>query len=203
MRLALLAGAVTLALGACGQDREGEPATQGSSATTPRPSSTPKAIATVPARSVRHAILDAKGVALGKNPGTARHYSFGSRRAKVEAAAGEWLGPPERSANAECGAGPMEFTRYGGLTLNFQGDKLVGWFLREQPHAVSSDGVKPGELLRDLKVTRSVRMIEGSTLDGEFDYLAADGNTIGGFAAGEGRDAVIESLYAGTNCFFR
>ena len=57
--------------------------------------------------------------------------------------------------------------------------------------------------MRDLHVSRSARMIPGSTLEGEFEYLAADGRMIGGFASGEGRDARIESLYAGVNCFFR
>ena len=73
----------------------------------------------------------------------------------------------------------------------------------EGPQVVTSDGIRPGTFMRDLKVARSARMVEGSTLEGEFDYLAADGNTIGGFAKGEGRDAKIDSLYAGVNCFFR
>ena len=74
---------------------------------------------------------------------------------------------------------------------------------REGEEVVTTDGIRPGGFMRDLKVARSARMIEGSTLEGEFDYLAADGHTIGGFAKGEGRDAKIASLYAGVNCFFR
>ena len=97
----------------------------------------------------------------------------------------------------------MEFTRYGPLTLNYQDGKLAGWFAKEGPQVVTTDGIKPGSFLRDLKVTRSVRMIADSTLQGEFDYLAADGHPIGGFAKGAGRDARIDSLYAGVNCFFR
>lgn len=205
---ALTVAAVMLALAGCQQQREdGSPSATANSQSTPTARPTPKvgssAVAIVPPSQVRHAILDARGLSIGRSPATAQHFAFGTPRAIVEEAGDAWLGTAERSSNDECGAGPMEFSRYGGLTLNWLDGKLVGWFARPDPAVVTSDGIMPGKLLRDLEVARSARLIEDSTLKGEFDYLAADGREIGGFASGSGRDATIESLYAGVNCFFR
>jgi hypothetical protein len=150
------------------------------------------------------AVLDAEGVTFDSRAGKTREFEFGAPRAEVDAMAARMFGEPdEQTENKECGAGPMQFSRYGPLTMNFQDGKLVGWLAREGDEVVTSDGIRPGAFMRDLKVARSARMIEGSTLEGEFDYLDADGHTIGGFAKGEGRDAKIASLYAGVNCFFR
>ncbi len=204
---ALMVAAVALSLVGCQQQREdGSPSATANAQTRPTVTPTPTsstAVATIRPSQARHAILDARGLSIGRNPGTAQHFAFGTPRAMVERAGDAWLGDAERSGNEECGAGSMEFTRYGGLTLNWQDGRLVGWFARPDPTVVTSDGITPGKLLRDLEVARSARFSEDSTLEGEFDYLAADGHEIGGFASGTGRDATIESLYAGVNCFFR
>ena len=162
----------------------------------PSPSARPKPVS--------KAVVDADGITFDSRAGKTREINFGATRAEVDAMAERFFGKPdELSENAECGAGPMQFSRYGPLTMNFQNGKLVGWLAREGPEVVTSDGIRPGAFMRDLRIARSARMIEDSTLEGEFDYLAADGHTIGGFATGEGRDAKIASLYAGANCFFR
>lgn len=150
------------------------------------------------------AILDAGGAAFGRTVASARRFPFGSLRSEVEQAAAAALGAAAvASANEECGAGPMEFATFGGLTLNFQDDRFVGWLAKEGSGAVTSDGIRPGIRLRDLEIARSVDMAAESTLEGEFTYRAADGNAIGGFAAGEGRDRRVTSLYSGVTCFFR
>lgn len=150
------------------------------------------------------AILDAGGVALGRTAATARRFAYGAGRSAVDTAAEAALGQSgARSAIGECGAGPMEFTQFGRLKLNYQDGRFVGWFAEADPALVTSDGIRPGIRLRDLQATRSAKFVSDSTLDREFNYLAADGETIGGFAAGDGRDARVESLYAGVNCFFR
>ena len=155
-------------------------------------------------QAANRAVLDFEGVIFNSPAGKTQEFNFGVSRTEIEAVAARMFGEADdRSTNGECGAGPMEFTRYGPLTLNYQNGKLVGWFAKEGPQVVTTDGIKPGSFVRDLKVTRSVRMIADSTLEGEFDYLAADGHPIGGFAKGDGRDAKIDSLYAGVNCFFR
>lgn len=177
----------------------------GSSEPAPVAVDTPAATAT-PAKQPQagKAILDAGGVALGRTAATATRFAFGAARADVDKAAEAALGsPPERSAIGECGAGPMEFSEIGGLKLNYLDGKLVGWFAEADPATVTSDGIRPGTMLRDLQIARSAEFVDGSTLEGEFAYVAADGQTIGGFATGEGRDAKIQSLFAGTNCFFR
>lgn len=197
MRAFVLCGAL-LALAAC--DSAAPPAAP------VKATARATATATAAARAVviRNAIVDAAGIGLGKNAGTAAHFPFGSARGAVEQAAERWLGAPgTHSRFDECGAGPMEFSRYGGLTLNFQDGKFTGWMLKEDPRAVTSDGIGPGAFMRDLEVTRSVSMVPDSTLDGEFTYIAADGQQICGFAVGKGRDAKIASLYAGLTCFFR
>ncbi|WP_120715782.1 aspartate-semialdehyde dehydrogenase [Tsuneonella amylolytica] len=203
------AALAALALAACQQPAAERDAPARAATSTAAPSQTPatsappRAASTVAPSQVRHAIVDARGLAIGRNPGTATYFAFGTPRAAVEKAGDAWLGKGERSANGECGAGPMEFTRYGELTLNYLDKRLTGWFLKAEPQAVTSDGIRPGARLRDLRITRSVSIEEGSTLDGEFEYLAADGHPIRGFLKGEGRDRTVESLYAGTNCFFR
>ncbi len=162
---------------------------------------------TSPARApkpINKAVLDAEGVTFDSPAGKTLEFAYGAPRQEVDALAVRMFGPPDdRSVNGECGAGPIEFSRYGPLTLNFQDGKLVGWLAHAGPQVTTSDGIRPGGFMRDLKVARSVRLNAGSTLEGEFHYLAADGRAIGGFVKGAGRDARIESLYAGVNCFFR
>jgi hypothetical protein len=182
-------------------DRPAAPASSASAAAAPSAAKAPAHWAPKP---VSKAVLDAQGVTFDSPAGKTQEFVFGAARGEVDALAERMFGPAdERTRFDECGAGPMEFSRYGALTLNFLDGKLVGWLAREGPQVVTSDGIRPGTFMRDLKVARSARMIPDSTLEGEFDYLAADGHPIGGFVVGEGRDAKIASLYAGVNCFFR
>jgi hypothetical protein len=166
--------------------------------------SAPAAKPTAPARkATSKAVLESDGLIIDHPGGKTAEFMFGTSRTDVERVATRWLGQPVISSNGECGAGPMEFARYGSLTLNYAGGKFVGWLAEEGPQVVTADGIAPGKLMRDLKVARAARMIPNSTLEGEFEYIAADGHPIGGFVKGAGRDARIVSLYAGTNCFFR
>lgn len=124
--------------------------------------------------------------------------AFAADRADAEAALGKVLGEPvAREENGECGAGPMQFTRFpDGLTANFQQDRLVGWFHDEASARVAlENGITVGT--PDDRITASPEFlaIEGSTLGEEF----ALGESVGGFLAG----GKVASLYAGVNCFFR
>lgn len=197
--VALLALAL---LGGC--QEPAAPATTATNSATASATATPLPPPASAPTATGKAIVDAEGVAFGPSASTVRRLAFGTaQNLAVAAAEGVFKAPAVRSTNVECGAGPMEFARFGGLTLNFLDDELVGWFAVSDPIVVTSDGIRPGTLFRDLKVARSAALIEGTTLDGEFEYVAADGKTIGGFVSGEARDARIESLYAGTTCFFR
>src|SRR3546814_11994037 len=62
--------------------------------------------------------------------------AFGAPRAQTETALANVAGQEDdRSTNAECGAGAMEFTRYDAITRNFQDGKFAGWFLGNEPGA--------------------------------------------------------------------
>ncbi len=131
--------------------------------------------------------------------GTATSLDFGTAQDRVLAALEPEFGKLAVTGNAECGAGPMEFASVGGLQLNFLGSKLAGWSAEPDTNLVTSDGIRAGIALADLKSERPVEMAD-STLDGEFSYQSPDGGIIGGFVGGDGK---ITSLHAGVNCFFR
>jgi len=142
-------------------------------------------------------VVDANGLGpKGEEP-----LRFGAPRAEVDSAIEAAFGSaPERSSNDECGAGPMEFSQFGPLQIAYMDDEFRGWFLREGEGVATSDGVRPGTTtLVSLKRERQVRALDTS-LEGEFEYTAADYGTITGFAEdGE----LVSGLQAGISCFFR
>ena len=142
-------------------------------------------------------VVDANGLgAKGDEP-----LRFGAAREEVDKAIEAAIGSaPERSSNDECGAGPMEFSQFGPLQIAYMDDEFRGWFLREGEGVATSDGVQPGTTTLDtLKRERQVRELD-TTLEGEFEYTAADYGTITGFAEdGE----LVRGLQAGISCFFR
>ena len=128
----------------------------------------------------------------------AEAFFFAAGRAEVEAAVAAALGNAgTRQSNGECGAGPMDFTRYeGGLSLNFQEDRLIGWYFDEANPSISLDGGGTvGTPRAEITATAGFAPIEDSTLGEEFSL----GERIGGFLDEGG----VSGLYAGTNCFFR
>ena len=123
---------------------------------------------------------------------------FSADRAQAEKALATVLGEPEnREENAECGAGPMQFTRYdSGFTVNFQDGRLTGWFFdAANPKVALENGVTVGTPRDRVAGSPQFEPIEGSTLGEEF----ALGDAVGGFIV----DGKVASLYAGVNCFFR
>lgn len=141
--------------------------------------------------------LHGEGLVVG-----AESFYFAAGRTEVETALAKVLGEPaETFENAECGAGPMEFSAYpGGLTVGFQEGSLVGWLLREGGElgeaaiAVDAD-VAIGAPTDTLDGVAGYEAIEGSTLGEEFILEGG----IGGFV----EDGQVSMLYAGTQCFFR
>lgn len=179
--------ALPLALAACGKTEQ---------TSEPPSTSTPSAIPSVERFGDTKLVVDANGVGAKGAP-----MQFGSARVEVDAALAKAFGaPPEQSSNAECGAGPMEFSQFGPLQVGYQDGKLAGWFLKQGQGVVTSDGVQPGTTTLDaLKSERQVQQID-TTLEGEFQYTTADFGTITGFAAPDG---AITGLAAGVTCFFR
>ncbi|SIN84603.1 hypothetical protein SAMN02745824_2014 [Parasphingorhabdus marina DSM 22363] len=108
------------------------------------------------------------------------------------------------SANDECGAGPMQFVTFGDLKLNFQDEAFVGWFIDgASPIVKTPEAVGIGSIRETAVAQMPIVMQPDSTLGNEFlSDRGADG-FIGGFLSGTDGNAVVESLYAGTNCFFR
>jgi hypothetical protein len=128
--------------------------------------------------------------------------AFGSPREAVDAELTRVLGPTEgRSSNDECGAGPMEFSNFtGGLSVNFQDGKLVGWFVDAADGMIETDkGLAVNVAKGAAEGNYNLTMVTDSTLGDEF--YTEEG--VGGFLEGEANAARVASLYAGTNCFFR
>ena len=180
------------------------PAVAGRDAAPSRVAAAPRE--TTEAPQTRAVVLAATGIivtdpAARRSPFAA--LEFGRDRAAVMAAMAGRFARTDLSRLDECGAGPMEFAAYGPLKLNFLDGKFVGWFAETGSDAVTVDGFTLGISLRDIRSERAATRIAASTLDGEFEYSSGDGNTIGGFLKGSGDGAVVTSLFAGVNCFFR
>lgn len=167
----------------------------------------PAAKADGPAAATTAISLDGEGLRfVDKASGKASLLAFGAPRAQAEDALGRVAGTlDDRSTNAECGAGAMEFTRYDAMTLNFQDGKFVGWFLGNEPGAeiystmtgtgIGTTRAKAGEAV-------TLEAVADSTL-GEEVALGGGDNAIGAIFAAPGDAAKIDALFAGTNCFFR
>ena len=99
----------------------------------------PEAKADGPSAATTAVSLDGEGLRfIDKRSGKASLLAFGVPRAQAEAALANVAGQQDdRSTNDECGAGPMQFTRYDAMTLNFQDDKFVGWFRGNEPGAAA------------------------------------------------------------------
>src|SRR3990167_451911 len=84
----------------------------------------PEAKADGPAAATTAVSLDGEGLRfIDKTSGKASLLAFGVPRAQAETALANVAGTEDdRSTNDECGAGPMQFTRYDAMTLNFQDD---------------------------------------------------------------------------------
>jgi len=127
---------------------------------------------------------------------------FGDRKADVVARLWEAFGSQgEESADAECGAGPMAFMRFGAFTANFSDGEWIGWSLdggKTDPDVelTLSGGVGIGSPVSALG--DKVEWFEQSTLGNEFTL-----GGISGFSAGKDKDSPIGALWAGVNCHFR
>jgi hypothetical protein len=147
--------------------------------------------------------LDGEGLRLVLQNGATRLLAFGAPRAQAEQAVGAALGRAERSANSECGAGPLDFTRYGPLQLVFQDGAFAGWVVDRAGSLSTIDGVAIGSRAAQVQDARTLERVPGSTLGEEFRLGGGGTGAIGGFFDGAGADARVTQLFAGTTCFFR
>lgn len=146
-------------------------------------------------------LLDGDGLVLMDMSGSARKIAFGSPASAVVAAASEIYGwPLSVETLDECGAGPMQISRFGGLTIAAQDRKFVGWSLDDSdkaPFATTASGIGIGSSQRDLKRAEPVEVFE-SSLGQEF---TANGLT--GLLDGKDGAAKVTHLWAGANCIMR
>ena len=138
--------------------------------------------------------LAANGLAVtGAQPG---RIDFGMARADAVARVRAVLGAPTGSEdNDECPAGPMQFTSFGDLTLNFQDGRLAGWSYDApgNPPLRSDSGIGIGTARSGL---RGAEFGE-STLGMEFGI-----GEMGGLMSDDSPSATVTNLWAGVVCQF-
>ncbi len=184
---ALVAGFACLLAAACGSQEAAFPAEapelveNGTSAAPPQPDGMS---------------LQVSGSGIGwTGSGSSIAIAFGASRAEIDTALSAALdAAAEKSANDECGAGPIEFSRYGAFTANFQDDAFVGWSLDGESDIATGDGLTIGSPRGQVAAVRGYEPILQSTLGEEF--------MVGDISGLFGEDGV-ERLWAGTNCIFR
>jgi hypothetical protein len=167
----------------------------------------PEAKADGPAAATTAVALDAEGLRfIDKASGKASLLAFGVPREQAEKALANVAGKADdRSDNNECGAGPMAFTRFDAMTLNFQDGRFVGWFLGNEKGAKdysTASGIGIGTTRAKAKQSVTITDIEDSTLGEEFSIGTGD-TVVGGMFAEPGDAAKVDALFAGVNCFFR
>jgi hypothetical protein len=117
----------------------------------------------------------------------------------VKSATKLWGDPIEQGRMEECGAGPIDFARFGnGVTLHFQNQTFVGWSTSSESSATFANGLAIGAPVVDIEpVAGPVETFE-SSLGYEFG-----GDNLFGIANGPGTKAEIEVLWSGISCVFR
>jgi hypothetical protein len=147
-------------------------------------------------------VLAPDGVATVLENGATRRAGFGVSRDIAVPIVSAVLGKPvDTGRNGECGQGPMEIVTFkGGIDLEFQDGKFVGWDLdgREKGGYRTAKGIGVGSSLRELRAAYSGVTVENSSLGDEFG--AGD---LGGLLTSLKPDATITHMWAGSVCQFR
>ena len=148
--------------------------------------------------------LEGDGVRLvARESGAARPVAFGTPFADAVAAVVRAEGDPaEEGMQLECGAGPLAFASWtGGLTLYGQDDAFAGW------NVSGRSGEAPYSTMTGLGVgTTRVELDGGAVAVDVFEsslgteFAAGD---LYGLLSGDGPDATVTYLWAGTTCSFR
>lgn len=142
------------------------------------------------------------GLVLRRSVGDDVSVPFGRTQAEVGKFTQRfWREPESRGTMAECGAGPIDFQDFSnGLRLHFQDEAFVGWALGPgQVLATMPDGIQTGATRGALDLAVYELDVFESSLGTEFATPAG----IYGVFSGPDDAAVVEYLWAGTNCIFR
>jgi hypothetical protein len=83
---------------------------------------------------------------LVETPGRGQPLQFGETTPEQASDALGALGPPVRSSNSECPAGPLDFMEWrNGLQLAFQNGQLAGWWASDKARGIATaNGLRPG-----------------------------------------------------------
>jgi hypothetical protein len=190
----LLSACASVAIAGCGQaEQADEPVRQAR-----EPAKVP-APATIPQRP--KLMLDGRGLVMSDAQGRKRTIAFDSPASEAVAAATQLYGEPAKVETLEeCGAGPLQISRFPGLTLAAQDGEFVGWWLDDNakpPLPTTAAGIGIGSSREALQRAHKVQAHE-SSLGDEF---TADG--IAGLTDGPGKQAKITHLWAGATCIMR
>lgn len=191
----MLAIAVVLALGACGEPPP--PPADAPAETTTEPATpsteTPTSATTTPTA------LDAEGLRLVSPTGSTLLIAFGQpAKAANEALTAARGAPAQQGLNSECGAGPLVYVGWSdGLTAYFQNDAFAGWAVNAAgPTTMSGIGV--GSTRAEMEDVYAGVTVSETTLGQEF----AAGQLYG-ILDGPGPQAKITALWSGVSCNFR
>lgn len=184
---------------------ETAPATEASSPTPPPSDLAPGEVPNETDPSENTLALNGDGFLLITAAEETERVEFGESIESATDAVSVVFGQPAITAapNAECPAGPMEFTSWGnGFTLNAVNGELVGWSVRSHNAAgtplFTDKGIGVGTSRETLAAAYSTT-IEQTTLGTEFYTDSA----LSGILSSDTPDATIEYLWAGTPCNFR
>jgi hypothetical protein len=202
IRIIVPLAAPALLAGCSGQDKAEAPiadAPKQSVAATAAPSAPPKASAAI--------AVDGEGlrIFLGAGEDT-RAILFGHDETTAITAIEKLRGKAKRSTGEECGAGPVQFAQFGGLTLLSQDGKFGGWAINEDEKGGIStvNGIAIGSSRAALeKAFPGVKIDTESTLGIEFYTGGNEEGGISGLLDGPGQQAKVTNLWSGLNCVFR
>ena len=179
-------------LGACSEPDDPKPVRQSPEA----PNSAP----TTQATRESQLMVDGAGLIVSGQAGS-HTIAFGGPAAAAVAAARRIFGDPETVESLEeCGAGPLEVSRFAGLTLAAQDGKFVGWWLdgrARPPLPKTAAGIGIGSTRAELDAVYSLDEFESSLGD---EFTAGD---LAGLISGEGKAGKITHLWAGATCIMR
>lgn len=151
--------------------------------------------------------LSPDGLTIVLDSGSTRHANFGMARDVVVPMVTAALGKPTGTGhNDDCGQGPMEMVDFkGGLSMQFQDGKFVGWDVdgrgaddSKGGSYATMNGIGVGSTLKELRGSFSGVTVENSSLGDEF--AAGD---LGGLLTSLKPDATITHFWAGSTCQFR
>lgn len=202
IRTCLPLAALALLAGCSGETKDKAPAPDA-----PKQAEAAPALPSAPPKASAAIAVDSEGLRILLGAGeSARAIPFGTEETTVVAAIEKLRGKAGRDSNDECGAGPIQFAHFGGLSLLFQDGKFGGWSLdNDEAGGIGTmNGIAIGSTRAALDKAFPANKIDPeSTLGTEF-YTGGDAEGgISGLLDGDGPQAKITNLWSGLNCVFR